>query len=98
MKDSCLALEKQLEKRHTYVTQSDLQSLNAASEAGEIIIRIVAEILTNLPQLKRRMVGTRLESRATCSKEVRMPSERGTGGGSTCPTTNSATREGTERM
>ena len=40
MKDSCLALEKQLEKRHTYVTQSDLQSLNAASEAGEIIIRI----------------------------------------------------------
>jgi len=35
MKDSCLALEKQLEKRHTYVTQSDLQSLNAASEAAE---------------------------------------------------------------
>ena len=47
MKDSCLALEKQLEKRHTYVTQSDLQSLNAASEAGETIIRIVAKILTN---------------------------------------------------
>jgi len=35
MKDSCLALEKQLEKRHTYVTQSDLQSLNAASEAAK---------------------------------------------------------------
>jgi len=35
MKDSCLALEKQLEKRHTYVTQSDLQSLHAASEAAE---------------------------------------------------------------
>ena len=37
MRDSCQALEKQLEKRHTYVTQSDLQSLNAASEAGEIL-------------------------------------------------------------
>ena len=36
MRDSCQALEKQLEKRHTYVTQSDLQSFNAASEAGEI--------------------------------------------------------------
>merc|ERR1719400_448927 len=35
MKDSCQALEKQLEKRHTYVTQSDLQSFNAASEAAE---------------------------------------------------------------
>jgi len=28
-------LEKQLEKRHTYVTQSDLATLNAANEAGE---------------------------------------------------------------
>jgi len=35
MRDSCQALEKQLEKRHTYVTQSDLQSFNAASEAAE---------------------------------------------------------------
>ena len=35
MRDSCQALEKQLEKRHTYVTQSDLQSFNAASEAGK---------------------------------------------------------------
>ena len=37
MRDECQALEKQLEKRHTYVTQSDLQSFNAASEAGEIL-------------------------------------------------------------
>merc|ERR1719244_2462492 len=35
MRDECQALEKQLEKRHTYVTQSDLQSFNAASEAAE---------------------------------------------------------------
>ena len=60
MKDSCLALEKQLEKRHTYVTQSDLQSLNAASEAGEIIIRIVAEILTNLPSAKKKDGGNKV--------------------------------------
>jgi Arf-GAP/coiled-coil/ANK repeat/PH domain-containing protein len=42
MRESSQVLEKQLEKRHTYVTQSDLASFTAASEAGEALAPLAA--------------------------------------------------------